>query len=112
MRDWSEVAALAAALPEMAEATSYGTPALKVGRKLVTRLREDRRSLVLFDVPHDEREFLIEAEPEVFFLTPHYADYRIVLGWLDAMTPERLFPFIERRWRACAPKRALRAYGE
>lgn len=110
MRDWDEVRALAARLPEVVDGLSYGTPALKVGRALVARLREDGESVALFDVPEEEREMLIAAAPDVFFTTPHYDGYAIVLARLSAIEPERLFPFLERRWRARAPKRALRAY--
>jgi hypothetical protein len=38
---------LALALPGVEEGTSYGTPALKAGRKLMARLREDGETLVV-----------------------------------------------------------------
>lgn len=110
LRDWDEVRALAARLPEVVDGLSYGTPALKVGGALVARLREDGESVVLFDVPAEERDMLIAAAPEVYFSTPHYDGHAIVLARLGAIGPAALFPFLERRWRGRAPKRALRAY--
>ena len=56
-----------------------------------------------------QRELLIEAEPETFFVTDHYKGYPYVLVRLsrvDAGTVER---FIERRWRATAPRTLLKA---
>lgn len=110
--DWDEVRELAARLPEVVDGLSYGTPALKVGGALVARLREDGASVILFDVSPEERDMLIAADPAVFFTTPHYDGYEIVLARLDRIGPEALFPFLERRWRGRAPKRALRAYGQ
>ncbi|MFN3259271.1 MAG: MmcQ/YjbR family DNA-binding protein [Pikeienuella sp.] len=104
---WEEAAALGLLLPGVETGTSYGTPALKVRGKLLLRLREDGESLVLLDVPAEERETLIAAEPEVFFLTPHYRDYEIVLGRLAGMDAGRLRPFLERRWRRLTTKRAV-----
>jgi hypothetical protein len=104
---WDDVVALGRELPELEVATSYGTPALKVRGKLVTRLRPGDDSLVLPDVPIEEREMLIEADPRIFHVTPHYDGYAIVLARLAALAPETLLPFLQRRWRAVAPKRLV-----
>lgn len=53
--------------PEVTEGTSYGTPALKVRGKLLTRLKEDGESLVVQGIEHDERAMLIETQPKVFY---------------------------------------------
>ncbi|WP_376698644.1 hypothetical protein [Bradyrhizobium aeschynomenes] len=42
---FDDVRALALAWPEVEDGTSYGTPALKVRKKLLTRLKEDGDSL-------------------------------------------------------------------
>lgn len=102
---WDEVVRLGRTLPEVELATSYGTPALKLRGKLITRLRDEDDSLVLIGVPSDERTMLIEAAPDLFHVTPHYAHYPAVLLRLAAADADTLRPFIERRWRALAPKR-------
>lgn len=108
---WDEAVNIARELPEVETSTSYGTPALKVGRRLLTRLRPEDESLVLLDVPIDEREMLIEADPDVFHTTPHYRDYPAVLARLSAIAPDTLRAFLDRRWRNIAPKRALKRLG-
>src|SRR3954465_3247781 len=65
--------------PEVEDGTSYGTPALKVRKKLLARLREEDDSLVMPGVPLDEREMLIETQPRIFYFTDHYRDYPMVL---------------------------------
>ncbi|BBK41906.1 hypothetical protein STVA_19260 [Allostella vacuolata] len=108
--DWNDVVDLAATLPGAEVSTSYGTPALKVRGKLLTRLRPEDGSITLHDVPPGEREMLIEADRSVFHTTPHYAGYPIVLARLPALEPAILRRFLERRWRAIAPKRAVEAF--
>ena len=51
-----------------------------------------------------DREALLLGEPEVFFSTPHYDDYPIVLVRMDAVDDEQLAELIEDAWRVQAPK--------
>ncbi|MGK9167102.1 hypothetical protein KXR53_12435 [Inquilinus limosus] len=107
---FDEVCAIALAWPGVERSTSYGTPALKVKGKLLTRLREDGETLVVLGVSFDEREMLTEAEPEVFHVTPHYRDSPIVLMRLPRADPRAVEALLLRRWRAVAPKRLVREF--
>ena len=80
--------------------------------KFLTRLRSEDDSLVLVDVAFDEREMLIEAEPAVFHITPHYKDYPSVLARMESVHPGTLRNFLERRWRKVAPKKLVKAWDE
>lgn len=105
-----ELEALIFSFPGAEAATSYGQPAYKVDGKFLTRLRAEDHSLVLSDIGFDEREMLMEAEPEIFHLTPHYAGYPNVLARLDRLDAATLLPFLERRFRKVAKKATLKAY--
>ncbi len=107
---WDEVVAIGLALPEVEVSTSYGTPALKVRGKFLTRLRPEDDSLVLLEVGFDEREFLMQAEPQTFHLTPHYLPYPSVLATLGSVDAGTLARLLERRWRTVAPKRVVKAW--
>lgn len=109
---WDEVRDIALALPGVEEGTSYGTPAFKVAGKLLTRLRLEDDSLVLVDIPVDEREMLMAAEPATFHITGHYKDYPSVLARLESLHPGSLANFLERRWRAVVPKKLVKAFDE
>ena len=63
---FDDVRKIALAWPEVEDGTSYGTPALKVRKKLLARLKEDGDSLVMPGVPRDEREMLVEASRRCF----------------------------------------------
>ncbi|WP_026870671.1 MmcQ/YjbR family DNA-binding protein [Inquilinus limosus] len=107
---FDDVCAIALAWPGVERGTSYGTPALKVKGKLLTRLREDGETLVVLGIGFDEREMLMEAEPEVFHLTPHYRDLPIVLMRLPQADPRAVEALLLRRWRAVAPKRLVQEF--
>jgi hypothetical protein len=106
---FEDVRALGCALPGVEEGTSYGTPALKVGGKLLARLWEDGTTLVL-KVPPVVRDFLLRTTPDVFFVTDHYRGYPIVLVRLAVVDRCQLGELLEEAWRQVAPKRVVHAY--
>ena len=107
---YDEVKAMVLSFPEAEEGTSYGMPAFKVAGKFFTRLRSEDDSLVLLNVNSDEREMLMEAEPETFHITDHYRGYPSVLARIATIDPGSLRGFLERRWRAVAPKKLVKAW--
>ena len=108
---FEEVRRVALAWPEVEDGTSYGTPALKVRKKLLARLRDDNDSLVMPGVPPDEREMLVESQPKIFYFTDHYRDYPMVLIRLSKAQREHVEPLLLRRWRELASKAALKQTG-
>jgi len=107
---FDDVRKIALAWPEVEDGTSYGTPALKVRKKLLARLKEDHDSLVMLGVPQDEREMLVESQPNRFYFTDHYRDYPTVLIRLSKARRADVEPFLRRRWRALASKKAVREF--
>src|ERR1700748_2462609 len=105
---FDDVRKFALAWPEVVDGTSYGTAALKVRKKLLARIREDNDSLVMLDVPQEERAMLCESEPRVFYCTDHYRDYPPVLIRLSRATRGHIEPLLRRRWRALASKAAVK----
>ena len=109
MRGWDEVRALGLALPGVVEERSYGTPALKVNGKLLARLKEDGETLAL-RVGFEERQALVRSSPDVFYVTPHYENYPMVLVRLAAADPDELRELLEEAWLERAPKRVVAAW--
>jgi hypothetical protein len=97
---------LALALPDVEEGTSYRTPAFRVGGKLFARMWEDGGTLVL-KIGFDAREILMQAAPETFYITDHYAGYPSVLVRLAAISAGDLAEVLETAWRFNAPKRLI-----
>lgn len=85
-----------------------GLPACGCG-KLFARLWEDGETLVL-KIGFDAREMLMTANPEIFFITDHYAGYPHVLVRLPQVRRDQIEPLIEEAWRLNAPKRLREAH--
>jgi hypothetical protein len=105
-----EMREICLSFPGASEGRSYGYPSFLVNKKFFTRLRADDNSMVLLEVPFDEREMLMEVEPATFHFTPHYKDSSAVLARLESVDPGSLRAFLERRWRKIAPKREVKAW--
>ena len=107
---FDDVRKIALAWPEVEDGASYGTPALKVRKKLLARLKEDGDSLVMPGVPLDEREMLVESQPKVFYFTDHYKDYPMVLIRLSKARRATVASLLLRNWRTLASKAAVKAF--
>ena len=93
----------ARALAGVEESTSYGTAALKVCGKLMSRLKEDNETLVL-RANWEEREQLLAMHPEQFFLTEHYRNGPWVLLRLKAASVSQVKAALSHAWQESAPK--------
>jgi hypothetical protein len=107
---FDDVRTIALGWPEVEDGTSYGTPALKVRKKMLVRLREDNDSLVMPSVPQDEREMLVESQSSIFYVTDHYRDYPIVLLRLSKARRTIVEPLLRRRWRELASRAAVKEF--
>lgn len=101
----SDVRAIVRSLPATEERPCYGTPGFRVKDRLFARIREEGDVLVLWCADEAEKEFLIGAEPEKFFTTPHYDGHASVLLRLDAVELDELTELLTEAWRVRAPKR-------
>ena len=95
---FEDVRRIALALDGVAESTSYGTPAFKLGGKLIARLREDSETLVV-GTTFEERAELMAVAPETYFTTDHYLNYPWVLVRLSHANGDALRDLLGRACR-------------
>jgi hypothetical protein len=105
MVDEDDVRRLALALPGTTEAPSHGTPAFRVRDRPFARVHQNGGVLVLWCAHELEKASLIESDPEVFFTTPHYDGYPLVLVRMDAIAVDRMAELLETAWYVRAPTR-------
>jgi hypothetical protein len=105
----AKLVAAAEGLPEIEQSTSYGTPALKVRKKLLARVK-DADTVVLM-CPLEEKELLMEAAPEFYFETDHYHGWPAMLVRIHAIPADELALRLRRAWLTQAPKGLVRASG-
>lgn len=106
---YETVRQIALALPGAEEGTSYRTPAVKVKGKLFVRLHQDHDAIVI-RVDFEEREELMMADPEKFYITDHYLNYPWMLVRLSTVRYDQLRDLLVQSWRRAAPKHLLAAF--
>jgi hypothetical protein len=98
-------AAKATKLPAIEEATSYGTPSLKVKGKFLARIREPDILVLMCSL--EEKEFLMQQSPKIYFETDHYKGWPAVLIRLSKIKEDELKHRITVAWGLQAPKKLL-----
>lgn len=108
-RDLMRVKALIAAakLPGVEEGLSYGMPSLKVGGKFLGRVREP--DVLVLMCALEEKEFLMQTNPDVYFETDHYKGWPAVLIRLSKIGDAELTHRLQVAWRRQAPKKLAAA---
>ena len=106
---FAKLKAAAEGLPEVEEGTSYGTPALKVRKKFLCRVKDPDAVVVM--CPLEEKELLMEAAPEFYFETDHYKGWPSMLVRIHEVPIEELALRLRRAWLTQAPKRLVKASG-
>jgi hypothetical protein len=79
----------ALSLENVEEGTSYGTPAFHAGGALFVRLRPELDSLVV-RTTFEDREAMMAADPDTYYITDHYLSYECVLVRLSRVHPDAL----------------------
>ena len=105
-----EVRALIATLPETQERAEYSGTTWRVRSWILARLTRSGRSLMIAEVDFDERDLLVELEPETYHFEPAAAHHRVVWARIATVNPGTLLRLLQPRWRRGATKRAVRAY--
>ena len=81
--------------------TAYGSPALKVGGKMFavvpTHRSAEPRSIAV-RVAFKDRDELLDADPETFYVKEHYLDYPCVLVRLDRVHRDALADLLRMGW--------------
>jgi hypothetical protein len=93
---------IALSLDKVEESTSYGTPAFKVRGALFIRLHDEFDSTIVVRTDFDQREELLAADPETYYITDHYRNYPWVLVRLSRVHPDALRDLLRMAHRLAA----------
>jgi hypothetical protein len=99
--DLDTVREIALALPDVEEATAWGATGFKVGGRLMAcqaihSSAEDDSLMVRVDLPL--RDELLAAEPDVYYVTPHYEPYPAVVVRLARVKRAALKQLLGTSW--------------
>ncbi|WP_432035279.1 MmcQ/YjbR family DNA-binding protein [Streptomyces cucumeris] len=98
---------IALSLPETTEKVAWSMPTFRVAGKMFATLPEDETSIAV-RCPKEERDELVLAEPEKFWIADHEAGFAWVRVRLAALEDrEELRDILLDSWRQAAPTRLL-----
>jgi hypothetical protein len=101
------------ALPDVEEGTTYGSPALKIRGTMFACIAvhssAEPGSLVI-RIDFDQRDDLIAADPDTYYITDHYVDYPSVLIRLSRVNRDALRDLLimAHRFVSAASRRPVR----
>jgi hypothetical protein len=87
------VRALGREFPDLHESTMYGSPALKLGKRLVACLaihRSAEPGSLVVRTDFEQRSALLSDDPETYYVTDHYAKHPVVLVRLARVQHDQL----------------------
>ena len=101
--------ALSLGLPNVEDAVSWGQPNLKAHGKMWVWW-SSKEDAPVFKTTFEEREFLIEVDPETFFFTPHYKSWPLILVRSEKLEWDWVRANLIRVWRGQAKKTWLKKW--
>jgi len=112
MPDADDVRRIALSLPDTTEKIAWSMPTFRVAGKMFATLPEDETSLAV-RCPKEERDELVLAEPDKFWIAGHEAQFAWVRARIAALDDEdELRAILADSWRQAAPARLLDAHPE
>lgn len=107
-----DVRSLASTLPRSYEALVRDRVKFRVGRLVYLAFSRDE-TMMGFAFPKEERELLVESEPDKFML-PKQRDmrYHWVVVRLEKIDEDEMREIVLQAWRMVVPKKVAREYFE
>lgn len=105
---FADVRAIARTLDGVEERTAYGSPALRLNKTMIACIainKEAEPNSLMIRMPIDQRDELIAAEPDIYYLKPHYEPYPCVLVRLSRVHKDALRDLLSGAWRRAAAKK-------
>lgn len=102
--------ALALGLPQVTDAVSWGQPNLKAHGRMWVWWSPTEQVACFKMTGRAARDFYLEADPQTFFVTPHYAPHPLLLVRAGRLDPDWARQTLIASWRSMAPKKLLAAF--
>jgi hypothetical protein len=108
--DWRTARTLALALPEVEESDEERVAFRVHGKLFAWAARERDGGGLGIRVEHEEKQLILDSNPDVYFSSPHYEGWPGVQIRLEAISREELRERLEDAWLLQAPKRLATSY--
>jgi hypothetical protein len=104
---FEDVRAIGRTLPGVDEGTAYGSPALTTNGKMfacVPTNKQAEPNSLMVRVSMPDREEMLAAAPEVYYLKPHYEPYPAILVRLSRIRRDALTDLLAMSVRFLTPR--------
>jgi hypothetical protein len=108
--DWDDVREIALSFPEVEEAGEERTVFRVRSKAFAWAARERDGGGLGIRVEGDEKQLILDSNPDVYFTSPHYDGWPGIQIRLEAIDREELRMRLEDAWLIQAPKRLAAAY--
>ena len=110
MVTWETVRELALSFPEVEESGEERVAFRVRGKAFAWAARERDGGGLGIRVDRDEKQLILDANPDVYFSSPHYDGWPGVQIRLERIEADELRERLEDAWLIQAPKRLAAAY--
>jgi hypothetical protein len=110
MADWKIVRKIALSFPEVEESTGERISYSVRGKGFAWAARERDGGGLAVRVDGEEKELILDSNPDVYFTSPHYRGFPAVQIQLENIDREELLQRLEDAWLIQAPKRLAASY--
>ena len=108
---FDEVRQSALSFPEVEEHQVFGSPTFRIRKRFLACIAKIDPQVLCIKVPDKlEREYLLAAKPDIYFLQPHYENFECLLVRMPVADAQELRDLLEQAWLTYAPKRLVKAY--
>jgi hypothetical protein len=94
-------------LPGVTEKMCFDDPAFYVNKKIFTNIKLKDQLLAIHTLERDE---WMAADPDTFFITNHYLNYKYMLVRLETVSPGDLKTLLITAWYNRATKKLINEY--
>jgi hypothetical protein len=98
---WATVEKIGLALPGVEAGISWGSPALKLRGTMFACIPTNKSAetdSIVVRLDFAQRDELLAAEPDVYYLKEHYVHYPCILARLKKIHPDALHDLIGMAW--------------
>ena len=110
MADWDAVRTIALSLPEVEEERGERVAFRVRGKLFAWSARERDGGGLGVRVEREEKQLILDSNPEVYFSSPHYEGWPGVQIRVEAIGDGELRERLEDAWLIQAPKRLAASY--
>ncbi|HTC84223.1 MAG TPA: hypothetical protein VK683_07695 [Rhizomicrobium sp.] len=88
---------IALSLPGTEEVLWFNKPAVFLHGQFLTKVHDKEEAMTFRVSSMEMRDMMLDAEPQLFYITDHYRNFPFVLARLSALTPKLLKELIAGR---------------